>query len=171
MLAHSSAPVHSLNPNQQSPYRFFGRLMCWRWRLMHYKNFPQLNSFTIRLMIFNAIKFFFLRYIRRQRAKYYYAFNIGAIPDKEKSNWYKTTSDHYIASPCFPSHKIRSAMAYMLTLPGAIKWKKIVLRNNVHIDEMFHHSYNKKEMNLRLVVPPCCLAPNIYLKYSTRRIR
>ena len=162
MLTHSSRLISGLNPGQLSPYRFFRKFIHYR------KNYLTLNSFTTRLIMLNAIKVYYLKYIRHQRTGYYPAYKIGAIPDKEKSNWYKATSDHYIASPCFPSPRIDSTMAYLLTLQGAIKWKEIALRNNVHMDTIPHRLYNKREMNLRLVVPPCCLVPTKYLKYSAR---
>ena len=163
MLAHCSSAFDSFHSTkQQSPYRFF-------LRLIHYKKYcPQLNSFMIRLIMLNAIKVFFLRYIRHQRPEYLYSYKIGAIPDKEKANWYKATSDHYIASPCFPSPKINSAMAYLLTLQGAIKWREAALRNDAHMDLIPYKLYNKGEMNLRLLVPPCGLGRTKYTRYSTR---
>ena len=164
MLASNSYCVNdSFNPMKQS-LRIFSR------KLMHYKKYcPQLNSFMIRLMILKAIKVLYLKHTQYKTfGCNFFSHMVGAIPEKEKSAWYKATFNHYIASPYFPSPKIGSAMTYMLTLPTAIKLKEIGLHNDEFIDLMLYDLYNKGEMNLRILVPPCSIPIIKYIQYSVR---
>ena len=140
------------------------------YKLMRYKKYyPQLNSYTMRRMIWGAVKIFLQKTFHLDR-KHDYWFTIGAIPDSEKSFWHKITSKHYIAKPSLSNDMVGSGMGYMLTLPMAIKWKEEVLRNNKHIDFIPYilYRYTKEEIDLRILVPPCVLIIRKYITYSAR---
>ena len=138
------------------------------YKLMRYKKYyPQLNPYTIRLMIWEAVKFY-LRKNFYQENKHDYWCTIGAIPDPEKSSWHKITPKHYISKPYLENDLIGSAMGYMVTLPAAMKWKEEALRSNKHIDYIPHFLYQKGKINLRILVPPCVLIIRKYITYSAR---
>ena len=103
-------------------------------------------------MIVKALGFYLERLFTGQ-VKHTFTSQIGAIPETDKSSWHKTPFKHYIARPHPSNIFIGSGMGYMLTLQGAIKWKKEVLRHT--IDLIPYHLYQKGEMNLRTLVPPC----------------
>ena len=136
------------------------------YKLMRYKKYyPQLNSYIVRLMILKMVFFYFERLLSGQ-VKYAYKSRIGAIPETEKSSWHKTSFKHYIARPHPSNILIASSMGYMLTLQGAIKWKKEGL--SATIDLIPYRLYQKGEINLRILVPPCALMIDKYLKgYSS----
>ncbi len=137
------------------------------YKLMHYKKYyPQLNSYIVRLMILKAVAFYFERLFTGQ-VKYSYTSRIGAIPETEKSFWYKTSFKHYTARPHRSNILMGSGMGYMLTLDGAIKWKKAGLLCT--IDQIPYYLYQKREINLHILVPPCALMINKYLKYSSNK--
>ena len=97
---------------------------------------------------------------------------IGALP-VQKVLRYKSISNHHIAHPYirdtssyayFPT----SAMAYMLTLTAAIKWKQATTFILSPIDTIPGELYLKKGLNLHIVTPPCVTANLNYLVYSSR---
>ena len=135
---------------------------------MRYKKYyPQLNSYTVRLMILKALGFYFERLFTGQ-IKHAYSSQIGAIPEADKSSWHKTPFKHYIAQPHSSNFSIGSAMGYMLTLQEAVKWHKEGL--SLPVDLIPYHSYKKAKMNLCILVPPCALIINKYLRnYSSNR--
>ena len=135
--------------------RFFYKLMRYK------KYYPQLNSYTVRLMILEALGFYFEKLFTGQ-VKCAYTSRIGAIPETDKSSWHKTSFKHYIARPHSSNIMIASCMGYMLTLQGAIKWKKEGLSDT--IDRIPYNLYQKGGVNLRILVPPCALMIDKYLK-------
>ena len=140
------------------------------YKLMRYKKYyPQLNSYTMRRMIWGAVKIFLQKTFHLDR-KHDYWFTIGAIPDSEKSFWHKITSKHYIAKPSLSNDRVGSGMAYMVTLPAAMKWKEKALRSNKHIDFIPYilYKYTKEEIDFRILVPPCVLITRKYITYSAR---
>ena len=132
------------------------------YKLMRYKKYyPQLNSYIVRLMILKTLSFYFERFFTGQ-VKCAYTSRIGAIPETDKSSWHKTSFKHYITRPHSSNILIASSMGYMLTLQGAIKWKKEGLSDT--IDRIPYNLYQKGEINLRILVPPCALMLDKYLK-------
>ena len=117
-------------------------------------------------MIFKALGFYFEKLFTGQ-VKCAYTSWIGAIPEAEKSSWHKTSFKHYIARPHQSNIIVGSSMGYMLTLQGAIKWKKEGLNHT--IDQIPYRLYQKGEINLRILVPPCALMINKYLRYSSTK--
>ena len=149
------------------PLRFGNNHALFFYKLMRYKRYyPQLNSYIVRLMILKMVFFYFERLLSGQ-VKYAYKSRIGAIPETEKSSWHKTSFKHYIARPHPSNILIASSMGYMLTLQGAIKWKKEGLNHT--IDQIPYRLYQKGEINLRILVPPCALMINKYLRYSSTK--
>ena len=137
------------------------------YKLMRYKKYyPQLNSYIVRLMILKSVVFYFEIFFTGQ-VKYSYKSRIGAMPETEKSFWHKTSFKHYIARPHRSNIVIGSGMGYMLTLEGAIKWKKAGLLRT--IDQIPYYLYQKGEINLHILVPPCALIINKYLRYSSTK--
>ena len=138
------------------------------YKLMRYKKYhPQLNPYTICSMIRETVKFY-LQKTFHQAEKHDYWCTVGAIPDPEKSSWHKITSKHYIAKPYLENILIGSAMGYMVTLPAAMKWKEKALREDTHIDYIPNILYSEKEIDLRILVPPCVLTIRKYSTYSLR---
>ena len=144
-----------------SRFRFLYKLMRYK------KYYPQLNLYIIRLMILKAVSFYFEKLFTGQ-VKCAYTSWIGAIPETDKSSWHKTSFKHYIARPHQSNVLVGSGMGYMLTLQGAIKWKKEALNHT--IDQIPYRLYQKGEINLHILVPPCALMINRYLRsYSSTK--
>ena len=99
----------------------------------------------------------------------YHACQQGAIPSRDKSFQLKSTSDHYIAQPeKIVGNHPTSAIGYMLTRSAAIKWKHQFIFRPCPIDTIPSHLYEKENLNLYMVVPPCIMPASNYLFYSSR---
>ena len=99
----------------------------------------------------------------------YQACQQGAIPSRGKSLQLKSTSDHYIAQPeKMLGNRPTSAMAYMLTHSAAIKWRCQFISHPCPIDVIPFDLYQKEDLNLYMVIPPCVTAASNYLFYSSR---
>ena len=163
MLSHYSAKLFQMtriSDNLSDKYIFL-------YKLMRYKKYhPQLNPYISRLMFFKVMQSCFKK-LFHQPIKYSYLSQIGAIPEIEKSSWHKIVSKHYIAKPQLSNDKVCSSMAYMLTLPAAMKWKEMVMRRDLPIDQIPYILYKRGEINLRILTPPCVLLIKIYLTYSS----
>ena len=153
--------------NEASTFLIFNKYV-FLYRLMRYKKcYPQLNLYILRLMFLKVVSHS-LKKLFSQPVKYDYLSQIGAIPEIEKSSWHKITSKHYIAKPHLSNETIGSGMAYMLTLPMAIKWRERVIQHDDFLDRIPFILYRKGEINLRILVPPCVLIIKNYLDYSVR---
>ena len=147
------------------PLRVGDNRALFFYKLMRYKKYyPQLNSYIVRLMIVKALGFYFERLFTGQ-VKHAYTSRIGAIPETDKSSWQKTSFNHYTARPHPSNISVASGMGYMVTLQGAIKWKKEGLSHT--IDTIPYHLYQKGEMDMHILVPPCALMARKYLNYSS----
>ena len=99
----------------------------------------------------------------------YHACQQGAIPSRDKSFQLKSTSDHYIAQPeKIVGNLPTSAIGYILTRSAAIKWKHQFIFRPCPIDTIPSHLYEKENLNLYIVAPPCVTAASNYLFYSSR---
>ena len=184
MLSSLTNLIHSRLLSGFSPFRLrsFYKLICYR------KYYPQLNSFTVRLLTLKLLKFslIILQYkilktiSSKLKPKYAthlgIASEIGGLPNKDKHSWHKVTSMHYIATPYYGESNnypnVTSGMAYMLTRSAAIKWKQRAIFRDGNpdildaIDSIPFKLYIKKELNLYILFPPCVRATTRYLRYS-----
>ena len=171
---------------------YYHRLDGFR-RLIHYKKYyPQLNPFTVRLIILSCPKLFYLllkkaiqkRTIRiteilfGQRLVENIACEIGGVPNQDKRSWYKVSSNHYIANPYryreIYTSALTSGMAYILTPEAAIKLKQrfIFLFTNVvfhTIDVIPFNLFERNDLNLYITVPPCVRVADRFLIRSLVR--
>ena len=103
----------------------------------------------------------------KHRIGEYYSCSLGALPVPDKSSWLKVIDNYYLAQPF---EATSSAMAYLLNLDVAIKYKEMVLRSpERHIDDIPWHLFTEQAMRLLIMTPPCIKANCEYLYYSPRR--
>ena len=128
-----------------------------------------------------------------QRSIMHLACEIGGLPDQNRRSWNKVMRGHYICTPYkgrktsekYPSpfltqsmklsqnhFAMASAMAYMLTPSAACKWKqKAILSVKetgrlLQIDCTPFELYQKNDLSLYIVIPPCVRASYRFLVYS-----
>ena len=143
-------------------------------KLILYKIFhSQLNFHTVYSILRHVAKYFGpLRPPLKYRNLQYNAPKIGAVPSRDRSSWYKYTSDHYIAKPeRLVDNYPTNTMGYMLTRSAAIKWKHdfISKPHPVAIDMVNRDLYLTGKLNLYIVIPPCITSTIYYLHYSAIR--
>ena len=165
MLSHYSTRLLRMTmvpDNLPGKHIFFYKSMLYK------KYYRQLNLYILRLM-FLKVMHSYLKKLFLQPIKYDFLSQIGAIPEIDKSSWHRIASKHYIAKPQISNDRIGSGMAYMLTLPAALKWKKMVLRHRAPVDRIPYILYCNGEIDLRILIPPCVLIIKKYLRYSIRK--
>ena len=121
------------------------------YKLIRYKKYwPQLNPYTLRCAAQCVVKYLFIIYLRRIKAKLSktqyqeeqtrnvttFAVEVGALPTQDRMLWHKITPRHYMANPLIGAIEgeegpipisITSCMAYVLTRSAAIKWKQAAI--------------------------------------------
>ena len=153
----------------------------------------RINPYMTRLILTKIVKYMLLERntISKNEKKIMRRYplactcEIGALPIW-KSLWHRSISNHHIARPYMhdlssntynpaphfspTTYNPASAMAYMLTLTAAIKWKQVATSIPAKIDTIPGRLYLEKDLNLHIVTPPCVIANLNYLVYSSREI-
>ena len=96
---------------------------------------------------------------------FYASHQFGVLP--EKNSLESITEHHLIARPKDIPY---SATAYLVNQSAAVKWKHLVLANNIlAIDQTPWELYKNGQVKLRIITPPCAHATYNYIVYSVRR--
>ena len=145
--------------------RYFYRLVCYK------RYYPHLNPHTVRWIISTTVKYLLLRVpaklfnikITKYATRLWW--HIGALPVSDRSTWYRTIPDYYIARAYRDSNEkchIKSAVAYMLTKSAATKLKNevIIPRKPLAIDSIINN-LSPTSSALYLSIPPCVKMANI----------
>ena len=208
MLSSHSVIVGNIGESFLSNKRKLLRPFIGAYKLMYYRKYwPQLDPYTRRNIVKKIPKHILLKYFRgiknkelgedkKDRSQTAFAVEIGALPDHDKSSWYKIAPNHYAANPYInmyhhPSYgqvpiSIVSCMAYMLKRSAAIKWKQAVIRlsqeqeniskyatpgyasRKLEIDHIPRYLYYRGEVELYILVLPCIKSAHKYMTYSSR---
>ena len=166
------------------------------YKLIRYKKYyPQLNSFTARLIAMKLTKLIFKRlqskigreaskqsgYITAdeefQRRIMSLACEIGGLPDQNRCAWNKVMPKYYLAPPYkktrSKSFNLTSGMAYMLTPSAAHWWKREAILSVkgtnpfIPIDCLPFELYKKNDLSLYIIIPCCVRASCRFLVYSS----
>ncbi len=171
LLSHVSDKLRALIAPPSVPF-FYGDSLSYLYKLIYHKKYYpklKLNSYFVRLMILKRVYTYF-QVLFRLHIPYNWYFEIGAIPEMEKSSWHKTKSKHYIAKPSLLNERIASGMAYVLTPSATTKWREVALQHDICIDYIPYKLYESGEIDLGILVPPCVSAITKYIKYSPRKL-
>ncbi len=90
---------------------------------------------------------------------------LGVPPRESKPSL--ITKDHCIAEP---RSGVLSTTAYLVRQSATAKWKQELLSENLlAVDQIPWELYQKGQVKLRIISPPCATATCNYLKYTMRR--
>ena len=173
MFSHQSAIIRNILETLYSKSWYIALLKLILYKIFH----PQLNLYIVSSILRHVSKYNTLRSSNeslRLIFKYkgemqYHGCKVGALPSRDRSSWYKSTSDHYIAKPeRIKDNCPTSFMGYMLTRSAAIKCIRRFISSPCPIDVIPFGLYKKEDLNLYIVVPPCVTAASNYLFHSSR---
>ena len=89
---------------------------------------------------------------------------LGMLPKESNPNL--ITEHHCIAEP---RREVLSTTAYLVRQSVTVKWKQELLsENSLAVDQIPWELYNKRQVKLRIISPPCATATFNYLKYTMR---
>ena len=176
MFSHQSAIIRNILGTFYSKSWYIALFKLILYKIFH----PQLNLYIVSSILRHVSKYNTLRSSNeslRLIFKYkgemqYHGCKVGALPSRDRSSWYKSTSDHYIAKPeRIKGNCPTSFMGYMLTRSAAIKCKREFTSRlyPTAIDMMPCHLYWMGKLNLYIVIPPCITSKIDYLFYSAIR--
>ena len=160
--------VSHIRNKSDAKFRYFYRLVYYK------KYYPHLNLHTVRWIISKTVKYLVLKELTKlfniKITEYAsnLSFAIGALSVPDRSTWYRSIPNYYIARTYRDSNKncyVKSATAYMLTKSAAIKLRNeaILPREPLSIDSII----SRTSSDLCLSIPPCIKMANIG-RFGTR---